>query len=365
MPNSVFLISPRNQVLLWLAGLAFVAGFVWLFSDILLPFVLGAIIAYLLDPAVEWLARRKIPRTAATILILGLFFAIVIAALALIFPLAAREAARLADALPGYADKITAMIAPYSEWLQQRAGLGSGEQIVKTLQGNAGNALKISGGVLAGFKAGGQAIIGFITTAALTPIVAFFMIREWPRMTGWVDSMLPRRGYDDVRTLLVRINGKISGFIRGQFLIAAFLAVIYAGALTAAGLDYGFFIGIAAGLLSIIPLLGSLIGLVIAVIVAWFQAGDIAYTGMIAAIFLAGQFVEGNFLTPKILGENVGLHPLWILFALMAGAAAFGITGMLIAVPLAASIGVLASYALGRYRASEWYGAEKITKKKL
>ena len=153
-----------------------------------------------------------------------------------------------------------------------------------------------------------------------------------------------------------RIDRKLSGFIRGQLSVAFLLGLIYAIALTVAGLNYGFLIGISAGVLSIIPMVGSFLGLLASIAVAWFQSGDISYVGIIAAIFMVGQVIEGNILSPKLLGDSVGLHPLWILFALMAGGSLFGILGMLLAVPVAAVVGVLTNFTIQEYKKSDVYG---------
>lgn len=189
----------------------------------------------------------------------------------------------------------------------------------------------------------------------LTPLIAFMMMLEWPRITAWIDQQIPRHYYDQIRQLLDRIDRKIAGFVRGQLLVALALAIVYALALAIAGLQFGFLIGATAGLLSIIPLFGSTVGLLVSVSVAWFQAESIAYVGIIAAIFIAGQVLEGNVITPKLVGKSVGLHPIWILFAILAGSALMGILGMLLAVPVAASIGVLLGFALEQYRQSAYY----------
>ena len=180
-------------------------------------------------------------------------------------------------------------------------------------------------------------------------------MKEWPAIVRWVESLYPRQHAALIRSLLKQIDMKVAGFIRGQISVAFILGVIYALALTIADLDYGFLIGLGAGIFSIIPLVGSTLGLVVAAAVSWFQAGDPVYTGVIAAIFLGGQFIEGNFLSPKIVGDSVGLHPLWVMFALLAGGSLFGIVGMLIAVPMAAVIGVLGGFLIDRYKASPLY----------
>lgn len=362
--------AARNQLIFWGGTLVLFLLVLSLLGSMLLPFVLGLAIAYLLDPVVERITRAHIkgkyfPRTVATFIILGAFVLFVIMAAALIVPIAARELGQLAGELPNYAEKISAMLAPYVSWAQERLGHAQIEGLRTTLQNNIGKMLTMGGGVLAGIASGGQAVAGFMTTAALTPIVAYYMMKEWPAMKRWFDGLLPRKHYDTIHELWGEIDRKLSGFVRGQLTVSFILAVIYAVALSLAGLKYGFLIGFMAGALSIIPMVGSTIGLLVSVTVAWFQSGTWEYTAMIAAIFLVGQFVEGNFLTPKLLGDSVGLHPLWILFALLAGGALFGIVGMLLAVPVVATIGVLAGFAIRMYKGSAFYNGDgKATAKK-
>ncbi|HEY8190325.1 MAG TPA: AI-2E family transporter, partial [Micavibrio sp.] len=194
----------------------------------------------------------------------------------------------------------------------------------------------------------------------ITPIVAFFMMEEWVRITKWIDDMIPRDSYRTIRDLLTQMDRKVSGFVRGQVTISCVLAIAYAIALSIAGLKFGFLIGLMAGILSIVPMVGSMIGLVVAVLVAWLQSHEWSYVGIIAAIFLVGQFLEGNIITPRIMGKSVGLHPLWILFSLLAGGALFGIVGMILAVPVAAIIGVLAAFAIDRYKSSSYYARDAV-----
>ncbi len=355
--------SLRAHIYFWGGAFAAFLGFVWLFKGILLPFVLGIAIAYLLDPLVERLARWKISRTLSAVLILGVFFLFVVSLLALMLPLAYREAAQLAEAAPDYLEKIWQLMAPYTLWLQDYLGNGNFASYQKTLQDNVGKILQIGVGALSGggnvLASGGHAVAGFFSLVVFTPMVAFFMMREWQAITTWVDHLLPRKHHDTIKDLLGQINQKLSGFVRGQITVAIALAVIYALALSLAQLKFGFLIGFMAGILSIIPLVGSTVGLVVAVLVSWFQNYEWSYTALIAAIFLVGQFVEGNILTPKLLGESVGLHPLWILFSLLAGGALFGIVGMLLAVPVAAVAGVLIAFVLKQYKASPFYEEKK------
>ena len=348
-------LTARNHLLFWTGAFVFFLLLVWLFSDILLPFVLGLAIAYLLDPLVKVLGRRRVPRWAAALVILGLFMAFVLLVLALILPPLYRETAELAEALPGYIERLPDLVAPYSTWLQQTFEQTDFTAYREAVQDNLGKAAGLAGGLITGIASGGQAVLGALTTLVLTPIVAFFMMNEWERITSWIDSLLPRAKYETIRGLIRQIDSKLAGFVRGQITVAFVLAVIYAVALTLAGLKFGFLIGLGAGILSIVPLVGSTLGLLVSVVVAWLQSGEWGYVGLIAGIFLAGQFFEGNILTPKLLGKSVGLHPLWILFALLAGGSLFGIVGMLLAVPVAATIGVLGGFAISEYKKSPYY----------
>jgi predicted PurR-regulated permease PerM len=361
-----YTLSPaaRYQLIFWSGAIALFIAFLWLFSGVLLPFVLGISIAYLLDPVVTRITRWKLPRWAAALIILAAFVAFVAAAAAVILPAIYREMTQLAAALPGYAEKLWVMLSPYTAWAQEKLGNTDVEGIKQTLQAQIGKMFAVGGSVLSGIATGGQAVAGFLTTMVLTPVVAYYMMKEWPAMKTWFNGLLPRKHYDTIQELLVRIDGKIAGFVRGQITVAFLLAVIYAVALSLAGLNYGFLIGFMAGVLSIIPMVGSAVGLVVAVAVAWFQAGSMTYVAIIAAIFLVGQFVEGNFLTPKFLGDSVGLHPLWIMFALLAGGAMLGIVGMLVAVPAVAVVGVLASFAIEIYKNSAYYNEPAKKKKK-
>lgn len=349
----------RHQLQFWGAAAALFLLTVWVFSGVLMPFILGITIAYLLNPLVVYMGRIGISRFIATVLILAAFFFVVTLTLLLVAPPLYQESLQLADRMPGYIDKLWALVAPHIEQIQARMGYENLQDPIKTaLQNNTDKAMKLGLGVLGGLVNGGQAVISFFTILVFTPFVAFFMMAEWNSITKWVDGLLPRHSYDTIKDLLGQINAKLSGFIRGQLLVALSLAVIYAVALTIAGLDFGFLIGLGAGLFSIIPMVGSTLGLLVSVLVAWLQSGDWTFVALIGGIFLVGQFVEGNILTPKLLGGSVGLHPLWILFALMAGGAMFGILGMMLAVPVTAVIGVLTSFAIAQYKKSPYYSGK-------
>lgn len=352
-----------RKAFFWGGGAVLLALFLWLFQNMLTPFILGIAVAYLLDPVVEKLVQWKWPRLLASLFILFFFVGGALILIAVLVPLVYREAQQFISTLPEIIERLRGWLSPYSSWLYERIDPEMEQNIESTLKDNLGKAVEVSGGLLSRIIAGGQALIGLATTLVVTPIVAFFMMKDWPQIKAWIHSLIPPRSSDTVVDLWRRIDLKVSGFVRGQLTVAFILGLIYALALTLAGLDYGFLIGLTAGFLSIIPLLGSSLGLVASVAVAWFQSGEFIFVGIIATIFVVGQFVEGNILTPKILGKSVNMHALWILFAIMAGASVMGIAGMLLAVPVAATIGVLLGYALERYKDSDVYHEGEATEK--
>ena len=347
-----------RQLKFWLGSVTVLGLKLWIFSPILLPFVLGAVIAYLLNPVVNALGQFKISRVLSTLLILGGFFAFVLTGLGILFPIVSAEIMRLLKSTPDYLNQLWAMTEPYRASLEKHIGDEEIEQLRSNLEASSGKLLSLSQDFLGGLVSSGNALLGFMSVLVITPVVAFYMMIEWPRITKWIDSFIPKHHYTSVRNLLDEINEKLSGFIRGQFLVAFVLGVFYATAMKIAGLNFGLVIGITAGLLSIIPMVGSTIGLLAGVTVAYFQTYEFTYVATIAAIFLAGQIFEGYVLTPKLVGDRVGLHPLWILFALMAGGALFGFVGVLIAVPVAAVVSVLAAFVLKQYKQSVYYGAD-------
>jgi predicted PurR-regulated permease PerM len=345
-----------TQYFFWLVAPLILLVLISVFRDVLLPFVLGGAIAYLLNPIVEYLTRKGMGRPSAAIFILGLFFLMVGGILMLLTPVLFHEAAGFIKSFPLYLEKLKAFIEVRIAWIEERMGDDITAQIQTVLQDNAGKALQVGKGVLGGITSGGGAVMDFFTTLFITPIAAYFFIKEWPRVTDWVENLIPREHLATVHDLLGQIDRKIAGFVRGQISVCSALGAFYAVALSIAGLQYGFVIGVATGVLSVIPFVGSTIGLLTSVTVAYFGSdGNLIFTGVVAAIFFFGQFVEGNFLTPKLMGDSVGLHPLWIIFALMAGGSLMGILGMFLAVPVTASIGVLAAFAISEYKKSQYF----------
>lgn len=351
-------LSTASKVGFWAGFFVLFIAFIWIFNEILTPFILGIAIAYLLDPVVRKFSYKGVPRWATALVILTIFFGLLSLLFVLVAPVAFRQTQTLIEQIPNYAQNLLDYAAPYLGWIQDRVGSDYMSQISEYIKGSGDSLGGVAGGIVGGAVAGGKFVVEAATTLALTPLVAFFMMKEWPNMVKWVQSLYPRQHAQLIKGLTHQIDTKLAGFIRGQITVAFTLGVIYAIALSIAGLNYGFLIGLGAGIFSIIPLVGSTLGLVVGIIVAYFQTGDLVYTGIIGAIFMAGQFIEGNFLAPKMVGDSVGLHPLWVMFALLAGGSLFGIVGMLLAVPVAAVIGVLVGFAIDKYKASPLYVKE-------
>lgn len=358
--------TAKNQMYFWAGTSAAFLLFVYAFKGVLLPFVLGLAIAYLLNPLVIALGKLRIKRSIAALVILLSFFTVVGLFIALVAPVLYRQSLQFIDALPDYAQSLWTGLQPFLAQAGEKLGLnGYADVDIKSiLANNSATAADVAKRVAGSIAAGGQAFFGTLSVVIFTPVVAYFVMKEWDHITAWVEDLLPRDNKDTIKDLLKQIDVKISGFVRGQISVAVILGVAYAVALTIAGLKYGALIGLAAGLLSIIPMVGSAIGLVVSVAVAWFQSYDLTYVGIIAAIFFAGQLIEGNILSPKIVGDSVGLHPLWVFFALLAGGALFGIVGMLLAVPVAAIAGVLLAFAITQYKLSPVYKGKAKAKPK-
>jgi predicted PurR-regulated permease PerM len=347
----------QRQIGFWLAALAVVALGLYILREVLLPFVAGMALAYVLDPVADRLERLGLGRLGATILILALFILAFVLALVLLIPLAAHQLAAFVANLPAYVERIQALIAEQGGPLIDKLG-GSGA--LADMQKSIGDLVRQGAAWIAGFLrglwSGGQAIISVFALLIVTPVVAFYLLVDWDHMVAAVDGWLPRRHRDTIRTLAREIDRAIAGFIRGQAAVCVILGTFYAVGLSLIGLNFGALIGMSAGLLSFIPYVGSLTGLVLSVGVAVVQFWpDWTWIAATLGVFVAGQFLEGNILSPKLVGASVGLHPVWLMFALFAFGALFGFVGLLLAVPLAAVVGVLGRFALRQYLASALY----------
>ena len=353
---SVKPLKSSTHIIFWIATTILFVLSILLFKAVLLPFVMGIAVAYLLNPIVTKFGDVGIARGPASIMILFSFLIFMLAFIGVVSPIVYRELSLFSDDLPTYIEEFWKLMRPVTALIEEYIGGVDQANLENILKENAGSATQAAKMIIGKIAAGGQAVVDVISVAVFMPIVAYFMMKEWPNVTRWIHDLMPRHSQEVITGLLKQIDGKLSGFVRGQISVAMVLGVSYAVMLTLAGLKYGFMIGLMSGVLSVIPMVGSAVGLIVSVAVAWFQSGgEPTFVLLIAGIFLGGQVIEGNFLTPKLVGDSVGLHPLWVFFALLAGGSLLGVLGMFLAVPVAAVVGVLLSFALQKYKQSAYY----------
>ncbi|MGL4636525.1 MAG: AI-2E family transporter [Beijerinckiaceae bacterium] len=344
----------QRKIGFWLIAFAVFVALVYVLRDVMMPFVAGLVLAYLLDPLADKLEKLGIGRLGATLLILIIFVAIFVTVLVVAIPLFATQMMAFIEKVPSYVTRIQLLITEQGGPLLQRLG---GDKVLADLQKSLGDVvgqgMSWLGRFLTSLWSGGQALLSIVSLLVITPVVAFYLLLDWDHMVEKMDSWVPVDQRETVRALAHDIDSAISGFLRGQTLVCLLLGGIYACGLFALGLNFGVLIGISAGILSFIPYVGSLLGLLVAVSVAIAQFWpDYTMIGLVLLVFVVGQFIEGNILAPKLVGETVGLHPVWLMFALLAGGSLFGFLGLLLAVPVAAAIGVLMRFAMAQYLAS-------------
>ena len=346
----------RRQIVFWLLAAVVFIAFVYVFSSILLPFVAGMVLAYFLDPVADRLERLGLSRTAATLVILFAFIVGFTLVLMILIPVVATQLADLIGRMPDYIARLQDFVTSIDEsWLERVSGMD-----MESLRSGINNLLTQGAGFLTTlFESiwnSGRALVDIAGLFVVTPVVAFYMLLDWDRMVAKVDSWVPRDHVDTVRQIANDINRSTAGFVRGQGTLCLVLGILYAIALTATGLNFGLAIGLIAGLISFIPYVGSIVGFGLSMGVALVQFWpQWPWILVVAGIFFAGQMIEGYILQPRLIGRSVGLHPVWLMFALFAFGYLFGFVGLLIAVPAAAAIAVLIRFALDRYLASPLY----------
>ncbi len=355
----------QRQVLFWIGVLIAFILIVYVLRDMLLPFVAGMALAYFLNPVADRLEKFGMNRMVATLFVIGCFVFIFVLVAILLAPLLGGQIFAFIQRLPGYVTRLQELVMTpeNKEWVQRMLG-DRLPDLQKSVGDFVGQGASWLGTFLLSLWSGGRAIISVFALLVITPVVAFYILYDWHRMVDKIDSWLPREHRATVRKIAAQIDRTLAGFIRGQASVCLILGAFYAAGLTLTGLNFGLLIGLSAGLLSFIPYVGSLTGLLVATGVAIAQFWpDWTWIAVVPAIFLVGQFFEGYILSPKLVGESVGLHPVWLMFALLAFGYLFGFVGLLIAVPVAAVIGVLVRFALSQYLASPLYtGAKRRSK---
>ena len=323
----------------------------WFLGDVLLPFLVGGAIAYFLDPIADRLERSGMSRVAATTVISLVALLLVILLVLAVIPSLVNQLTALVNSAPDIAKRLQGFL------VERFPELTDNTSTIRQTLAEIAAAIQARGAELAnGLLSSALGVISAVVFIVVVPVVAFYMLLDWDQMVARIDAMLPLDHAPTVRRLALEIDAVLAGFVRGQISVCLLLGTFYSIALMFAGLQFGLIVGAIAGAITFIPYVGSIIGGTLAVGLALFQFwGDWVSIGIVAAIFAAGQFIEGNILTPKLVGKSVGLHPVWLLFALSAFGSVFGFVGMLIAVPVAASIGVLTRFAMGQYQASLLY----------
>ena len=359
--------SAGRQTLFWVGALFAFGLLVYLLGSTITPFALGFALGYLLDPVVQHLERLGLNRLGASLAILAAFIFLVTAALIFVAPILGNQLVGLIHNLPSLATRLqrlivdqgNALLNTYGGPWRDKIGLSaplSAEQIETSLREFVAARAQLLLSASQSLLYGGKALFGFFSVAVITPVVAFYMLVDWDKLVGALDAALPRDHHDSLRRMAHEIDVALAGFLRGQSLVCLFLGLWYGLGLTLIGLDYGFLIGVTGGLLSFVPYVGSLTTLVTSLLVALVQ-GWPSWSLFLEAlgIVLVGQILEGYVLSPKLVGKSVGLHPVWVMFALVAFGELFGFTGLLIAVPAAAAIGVLARHLMAIYLSGPFY----------
>ena len=334
---------------------------VWLLSPVLTPFAVAALLGWLGDPLVDRLELAGRSRNTAVILVFTLMALLLALVLVILVPLLESQITTLFESMPRYRMWFTSVAIP---WVEGRTGLQLAswldlDHLIELVRSNWERAGGVAATIMSYVSRSGFALIGMATNIVLIPIITFFFLRDWDLIIQRVASMVPRDHIETVSRLSKASSDVLGGFLRGQFLVMVILGIMYGIGLWAVGLDLGILIGIIAGLLTFVPYLGPASGLVLGVVAALMQYGDWKHIAGVLAVFGVGQLIESYWLTPKLVGDRIGLHPVAVIFAVLAGGQLFGFLGMLLALPMAAVVNVLLRYAHERYTQSHLYAGDR------
>jgi predicted PurR-regulated permease PerM len=335
----------------WLLFLFGFGALFWASRSVLGPFIAGFIVAYLLDPFTQRLVQRGWPRWLASAVVIFFFFAVLIGILLASAPIIQTEVVQLTKSLPTLIDRTL----PLAERLLNDTKMFANSQEI--LANVSNKAIEWFSSSFGSIVAGSLAFINLLSFVVITPIVAFYLLRDWPLIVTQIESWWPREPLPTVKALWREADGALSGFVRGQSLVCLALAIFYAAGWSLVGLDYAIVLGLLAGVLGFVPFLGVIFAVGLSLLIALGQWGfDPVQLGMVIGVFGVGQILESSVLTPNLIGNRIGLHPVWVLFAVFAGGTIAGVVGVFFAVPVAAVLGVLVRHALAHYRQSSFYG---------
>ncbi|HEY8331649.1 MAG TPA: AI-2E family transporter [Pseudomonas sp.] len=343
---------------LGLAALVLLGWLVHQLQPVLMPFLVALLLAYLGDPLVDRLEARGLSRTSGVVVVFILFSLILLALLLVLVPLLGKQLVRLYELAPEMLDWLQGTALP---WVQKKLGLRYAfwrfDRIKTLLAEHLGQATDIAGILLAQVTSSSLALLAWLGNLLLIPVVSFYLLRDWDVMMGHLRNLLPRKREEWVVRLAGECHEVLGAFLRGQLLVMLALALVYAGGLMLVGLELGLLIGLLAGLASIVPYMGFVVGIVAALVAVLFQFGLDWYPLLgVVVVFGIGQLLEGMWLTPLLVGDRIGLHPVAVIFAILAGGQLFGFTGVLLALPVAAVIMVLLRHMHEFYKLSRLYG---------
>jgi predicted PurR-regulated permease PerM len=343
-----------------LLAITVVIGYLlWLLAPVLMPFAVAAMLAYLGDPLADRLERLGLNRMWAATVVFVVLLVVVGGVLLLLIPLLARQVENLLANLPHYGEWAQNTAWP---WLQARLHLDphtfDSDRLLAAIKAHMGSLGGVASTVLGTVSRSGVGVVLWLTNLVLIPVVAFYLLRDWDRLVATIDRVLPRSVQPTIAHLARESDQILGAFVRGQLLVMLALGVFYGAGLGVVGLTVGPLIGMVAGLLSFVPYLGFIVGFVAAIVAALVQYGDWAHVLLVCGVFVVGQLLEGYVLVPKLVGDKIGLHPVAVIFAVLAGGYLFGFLGVLLALPAASVIMVLLRYLLERYRMSELYNEE-------
>ncbi|MFN5352291.1 MAG: AI-2E family transporter [Alphaproteobacteria bacterium] len=353
----------KNSKLFWLAVFAIFLLFFYSVAEILFPFVVGIFFSYLLNPLVNRLEKNNIKRVTASALITSFLTLLILIGVILIIPSIFEQLVALLRDVPAYVEKVRNIATPsIQKFLNEIKIFNSAdkpidakEKLSSLVNNYSGDLVYFMGNLLNKIIFSGTSILNFLSLLFVTPIVTFYVMKDWPSFVTNIKSLIPRKYLAVTLDLSKEVENNLSGFLRGQSNVCLILAFYYAVTLTLHGLQYGLLVGLLTGLFSFIPYVGFAIGLILALIISIFQFGDFVQIAITAGIFVFAQIIESYYLTPKLIGKKVGLHPVWIIFAVFAGGVMFGFTGILIALPLATVISVLVRFTIRQYKEGNFY----------
>ncbi|MBD1598994.1 AI-2E family transporter [Pseudomonas typographi] len=345
----------------WLGVVLLCCAFVYLLHPILTPFLVGILLAYMADPLVDRLEAWGLSRTLGVVVVFLFFTLLLVLGLVVLIPMLAKQLVRLYELAPQMLDWLQQGALP---WLQTKLGLAEGfwkfDRIKAAISAHMGQTSDIVGLVLQRATASGLALVGWLANLVLVPVVGFYLLRDWDVMMGKIRGLLPRQREKQIVGLAAECHEVLGSFVRGQLMVMLALGAIYACGLMLTGLELGLLIGVIAGLASIVPYMGFITGIGIAMVAGLFQYGlDPLHLALIAGVFIVGQALEGMVLTPMLVGDRIGLHPVAVIFAVLAGGELFGFTGVLLALPVAAVIMVLVRHVHDLYKQSDLYAGHE------